>query len=382
MTDIATDTTDTTDQDASGINIAGILAKKAMIVRLSSSCWSARVTDKEATRELLENKNAQKNAGSLSKALIDKKHLRDIREIIGRMKKYHNANTLPWDNDGGRLLPSTKYSDYSAFLRQVKRDLETAIQSFQSGFQSYVSDATTMLGDLYQSDDYPDQYELKEKFAIESDFSKVPESSDFRVDIPDYEQKRICKQIEDRVSQQHAESMEKVWRRIYNTIEHMHERLSNEDSVFRNSMVENITHLVDILPELNILENKALVEMTDELKGTLCGFTAEDLRKDKTLRKEVAQKSQDLMSKIGTIIDLKAVIKDPFIETDFEDIISDQASDKDTEDQDAEDQDAEDQEEYFNTDQNPEDEDYAGTDLDAERDFDYDEEDDELNSAA
>jgi len=128
---------------------------------------------------------------------------------------------------------------------------------------------------------------------------------------------------------------------------------------------------------LNILENKALVEMTDELKGTLCGFTAEDLRKDKALRKEVAQKSQDLMSKIGTIIDLKAVIKDPFIETDFEDIISDQASDKNTEDQDIEEQ-----EEYFNTDQNPEDEDYAGTDLDAERDFDYDGEDDELNSAA
>ncbi len=291
------------------IDVSGILAKKAMIAKLSTSCWSARKTDKEATEELLETKKAEKQAGSFSKVLIDKKHLKKIREVINIMKKYHNANTLPWDNDGGRLLPSAKHSDYSSFLRQTKRELDAAVAEFVKDYPTYVADASFMLSDLYESSDYPDPTEMKEKFSIESDFSKVPESSDFRVDIPEFEQKKICQQIESRVEQQHAESMEKIWKRIYNTIAHMHDRLSDEDAIFRNSMVENIDQLVSVLPQLNILENKALDDMAVELKNTLCGYEADELRKDKDLRKEVALKSNEMLEKISSFMDFSKPVK-------------------------------------------------------------------------
>jgi len=286
------------------IDVSGILSKKAMIAKLSTSCWSARITDKEATIELLENKKAEKQAGSFSKALIDKKHLKAIRETISTMKKYHNANTLPWDNDGGRLLPSAKHADYSTFLRQIKRELQTHVDVFLAGYSTFVADASYMLNDLYQSADYPDLHEMKDKFAVESDFYKVPESSDFRVDIPEFEQKKICQQIEDRVELQHAESMEKVWKRIHSTIEHMHERLSDEDAIFRNSMIENFNQLIEVLPELNILENKALEDMTKELQDSLGGYEPDDLRKDKNLRKEAAKTSHDILAKLDNIMNI------------------------------------------------------------------------------
>jgi len=297
-------TNQVTEPKTNKIDVSGILAKKAMIATLSTSCWSARKTDKEATEELLTAKSAEKQAGSFSKALIDKKHLKDIREILNTMKKFHNTNTLPWNNDGGRLLPSAKHSDYSTFLRKCKRDLETAVDIFVAGFDTFVADASFMLNDLYCSADYPHSSEVKSKFSMEADFSKVPESADFRVDIPEFEQKKICQQIEGRVEQQHAESMGKIWKRIHRTLEHMHEKLSDEDSIFRNTLVENMDQLVSVLPDLNILEDADLQAMTDELKNNLCGFNADDLRKDKDLRKDVAKASNDMLAKVGMFMNL------------------------------------------------------------------------------
>lgn len=285
------------------INISGILAKKAIMVHLETCCWSARVVDKAATKELLEAKNANVGAGSVYKALINKDNgkLKRVREILGNMRRYHKANTLPWDNNGGRLLPSSKHGDYTAFFRQSTRDLGVAVQEFLAEYPDLINDATHMLGDLYESSDYTDVSDIENKFSMDVVFSPVPQGSDFRVEIPDFEQQQIAEQIEARVEGQHAQAMERVWRRIYKTVEHMNERLGKEDAVFHNTMMQNVEELVGILPQLNILGDKNLDAMTETLKANLCGYTTDELRKDKDLRKEVAEKSRDLLSKMDAM---------------------------------------------------------------------------------
>jgi hypothetical protein len=289
------------------INISGILANRAMIVKLSTSSWGGRKADKSATKELLEIKRAEKKAGSVTKALIDKDHptLKSIREIIRSMKSYHNTKTLPWDNEGGRLLPSNMHAEYAKFFRTSQEQLEEAVNNFVAEYPNLVNEASYMLGDLYDSDDYPHYSEIAQKFSLDVEFLPVPTGADFRVDIPKHEQEKIVKGIEERVEQQHATAMKHTWQRIFKTVQHMWERLADTDKVFRNTLVQNLTDLVDILPNLNILGDTHLEKMTDELRSTLCFHSPEDLRKDPELRKDTADKAREILDKISIFADMQ-----------------------------------------------------------------------------
>jgi len=283
------------------VKISSILSEKAMIVRLATGSWSGRNTDKVATEELIEGKNAEKDAASVTKSLINKEHLKKIREIVSDMKKYHNEQSLPWDNNGGRLLPSTEFNAYTMKFRESQRELSSAVETFIQNYPSYISEAEGRLGDLFDIQDYPQAAEIEGKFTLVSAFEKVPEANDFRVDIPEHEQQKIRDQIEGRVEAKHADSMKRLWTRMFKAVEHMNERLSDSDAIFRNTLIENVEQLVEILPRLNVLEDPALIEMTEELRQSLCGYEPDDLRKNDVLRSELADKSKEVMEKIAAV---------------------------------------------------------------------------------
>lgn len=287
--------------DETPIKISSILSEKAMIVRLATSGWSGRITDKSATEELIEGKNAERDAASVTKSLINKEHLKRIREITSGMKKYHNEQTMPWDNNGGRLLPSTEFNAYTMKFRESQRELDAAVTEFIQNYPGFISESEGRLGDLFNTDDYPPSHEIENKFSLDSNFEKVPESGDFRVDIPEHEQEKIREQIEERVEMKHADAMKRLWTRMFKAVEHMNSKLSEENGIFRNTLIGNIEQLVEILPALNILEDETLTEMTQELKDKLCGFDPDDLRKNDVLRSELADQSKEVMDKIAQV---------------------------------------------------------------------------------
>jgi len=57
------------DNSTKKINTSGILARKAMLVTLDTSCWSARKKDKIATKEVTTSKAAADDAAIVYKAL-------------------------------------------------------------------------------------------------------------------------------------------------------------------------------------------------------------------------------------------------------------------------------------------------------------------------
>ena len=164
---------------------SSILADKAMIANLTIGCWGGRIVDKEATAELLSMKSAEKTAGSFSKMLINKKHFKAIKIIINSIRQYHATVTMPWDNNGGRLLPSAKYSSYTAKLRTAQEELEIAVNLFINRYDIFKQEAEDLLGDLFDINIYPEKTELEEKFNIAVDFTKISEEEDFIVNLPD-----------------------------------------------------------------------------------------------------------------------------------------------------------------------------------------------------
>ena len=270
---------------------------KAMLVDLSISQWGNRKLDKQVGREVDTQHQAQ-DAGRYNKILLDKLYLADITKVVSQLKDSHMTATLPWGNNGQRLLPSALFMEYSGKIRSLKSDFETAVNDFVRKYPAAVVAAEKRLGSLYDAGDYPDSGDIVNKFDIELNFAPVPTANDFRVDIGKEEARMVRARITEYAETQQRAAMKECWSRLRTTVEKIHERLSNEDAVFRDSLIENARSLVDLLPKLNISEDAELETMRRDVEKHLCAYAPQRLRDDKELRAQTAQAAQDLLGKM------------------------------------------------------------------------------------
>lgn len=106
-----------------------------MIVTLNVSCWTARKQDKKVSAEVEASHNA-KDAGRYNKLLIDKHHLDPLTNWAGQIRATHYKMTLPWMDNGGRLLPVPDGSDFRVDISdkeadRIREDMAAKVQARQ-----------------------------------------------------------------------------------------------------------------------------------------------------------------------------------------------------------------------------------------------------------
>jgi hypothetical protein len=82
------------------------LSSKAMLCTVSISAWSGYKFDREASEEIAHIHGAEKDSGRFNKRLVPRKELEEITKIIGRARRNHEFVTLPWSDNGYRVLPA------------------------------------------------------------------------------------------------------------------------------------------------------------------------------------------------------------------------------------------------------------------------------------
>ena len=278
------------------------LASKAMLVRLSISMWTARKHDAKASKEIADKHQAKSDAGRYNKALIAKGALQKLQSISNEIRIFHYANTLPWSDEGMRILTSANFNTYSEKIRSLKSDFENEVKAFVDGYNTYVEESKERLGTLFNEGDYPHEKEIAEKFNVTTSIYPLPMSSDFRVKLRSEDASIIKKEIEEGLKAAQVVAMKDLWNRLYESVSHMSERLNSPDKIFKNSMISNLTELCSLLPVLNISNDSKLEEMRKDVEQKLCSFDPEELRKDKKVRKQTAKTADDLLSAMSGYI--------------------------------------------------------------------------------
>uniref|UniRef100_A0A6H1ZC51 Uncharacterized protein n=1 Tax=viral metagenome TaxID=1070528 RepID=A0A6H1ZC51_9ZZZZ len=269
----------------------------AMLVNLSISQWSARKYDRNVSRKIEEEYNAQ-DAGRYNKLLIAKEGIEKIQKIASKARIFHYTNTLPWNDNGDRILPSANFYTYADGVRDLKSTFEKMVSKFLEVYPDLKEDARFRLNAMFKEEDYPHVLLLPDKFNFVTSFMPIPDSSDFRVDLADTEIERIKKEIEDCRREREVVAMKDLWSRVYTAVNHMVERLSEEKSKFKDSLVGNIAEICQLLPKLNINNDANLNAMGAEIAAKLTTVEPETLRKDKDTRKEVCSSAEDILKKM------------------------------------------------------------------------------------
>ena len=183
-------------------------------------------------------------------------------------------------------------------------DKAMLVRDFVANYPAHVEAERIRLNGMFRASDYPTQTQIEKKFSADVCVMPLPDSADFRVSLSDSETARIQADIKTRTESAIAGAVQDIWTRVYETVSHLSDRLKAYEvtpegkvkNPFRDSLVENLRDLVDLLPRLNLTGDSALSATCQELKSKLCTYEPDSLRENDRLRAEVAKDADSILA--------------------------------------------------------------------------------------
>jgi len=272
-----------------------------MLVELNLSQWTARKQDKRVSHAVAKANNVDEHAGSYYKSLLDPTILKDIKQCINETRSRYYTMTLPWADDGPRVLAAAMYFEFMEAMQEQRTKFDSLANLFLKDYPFHREEAKRFLGDLFREADYPEPLSLVKKFAFNLSVRPLPKADDFRCDIGDDELGRVRQQIEDETAATMERSVQDTYVRIKSIAERYVDRLSRPENVFRDSLVEGASDLAELIPKLNFTNDPELDRLAAVLRDKMSAHAPNHLRHNAGARAEAAAAAKAVVQDIGSI---------------------------------------------------------------------------------
>jgi hypothetical protein len=228
--------------------------------------------------------------------------LDELRTLAGQIRQYFYKITLPWSDEGFRLLPANFYFELMERMREFEANFDQGVQSFLGIYPQYIEQVKPELNGLFREEDYPAAEKLRTKFGIKVEVLPIPSGTDFRVQMSAEEQARVAREIDSNVRESLMRGTEDLWKRTHEVVSHMVDRLNEPESRFHGSLVTNVLDLVEILPRLNVNGDADLNHFAEQIKQRLCNYSAQDLKKHDLLRMTTAADAANIVAEMDGLL--------------------------------------------------------------------------------
>lgn len=290
---------------------AGSLASRAMLSNLVIRQWSGRRLDKGATDALIQNAGAADDAGRFNKLLIPAAILAPVASAANAARTYHYSRTLPWLDNGARILPSLAFDGYTLAMRGLRLAFDDKVTEFLAEYPAAVHDARKRLGSLFSASDYPDVSELRAAFSVATRILPMPDAGDFRAALSDEQAARVRAEIERTTREAQELAMRDAWDRVREALSRMVEKLrafqpgepgKRAENVFRDSLVENVRDLVAILPAFDLTGSGHMAAIAARMERDLIQHDASELRESPRLREDTAKAAAAILADVSAFM--------------------------------------------------------------------------------
>lgn len=278
------------------------ISSSAVLVALNISCWPATKLDREITDQVTTNANANARAGRFMKDLFAGTSLRkDIEKKAAHIRAYHLKMTLPWADKGDRLLTTALFMEYKQWLNREEREFNQLCDNFYAAYPQLLIDAPAQLGTMYRADDYPTLDEVKGRFAFRYKITPLPDSGDFRLDVPMEELASLRSEYERDYTARLEEAMREPWERLHKLLQATSDKLTEvegeEKKRYHETLITNAQELCGLLTKLNVTQDPKLEEARRQLELTMLGADIEAVRESPEVRSSIKSKVDDILSK-------------------------------------------------------------------------------------
>lgn len=273
------------------------ITSSAVLAEMNISVWTASKVDRSATEDVNRVNHAEKNAAQVRKNLMAGTAMRkSIADYAAACRFWHNTNTLPWADKGARLMPTSLFLGYKQEVNTRRDTFYRMVDEFIDAYPALVQTSHNYLGTLFDPNDYPDADTVRTKFGFRLVFSPVPESGDFRLDLPAQELEEVKQGYEDSFKDRLADAMKEPWERLHKTLVGISEKLTDKEGDeetkkrYHDTLITNAQSLCSMLTHLNITNDPKLEQARRELEVVMLGTDIEVIRESSTERGEVKSK--------------------------------------------------------------------------------------------
>lgn len=269
----------------------------AVLVKLSISIFPNTRQDRAITDHVKLTKALGNGAGKWVKYKLPDESLEPIRKFCGEVRAFHYLHTSIWE-DGQRLLSAKARPNHDGrFTDHFEPQFKKLVDEFCAQYPNWIEQARIMHGATFDSADYPELETIRGMFRINREYCPVPKPEHFNAEMKGMYGMALQALTEKKI----GDAMADAWDRLIKPVQAMAEKLSSPDSIFRDSLVENVRQMVQIIPDLNLTNDGALKEAAEIIQAQLATLNVDTLRESKVDRKDAAEKAKALVAKFGQL---------------------------------------------------------------------------------
>lgn len=272
------------------------LSHRAMLISCVINAWEARRTDKKISDEVAKAHNASVKVGNYNKSLLPEceSHAKIFR-VIGQARSFYKLSSLPWLQDGTRILLAEGYDAFADGIRAYREAFETSVEEFLIEYDVHVEAAKIALNGLFNPGEYPTKDQIRRKFRMRLVVCPMPDAGDFRVGLSHAAAESVRDRITEDVMDAMTLAQDEAWSRFREALGEFAERLSNPTAVYRDSLFNNLSDLLVLMPSLNIRRDPAMESLVSHVKEALSSTSPDTCRKDKDTRAQTAKRLEELL---------------------------------------------------------------------------------------
>lgn len=269
------------------------IRQRAVLVSLHISVPSGRKQNKGAALDTCQRFEALPDSGNFSQLILPKDSLHALKQHVAGSRDWFYFHSLNFMDDGRRFLSNSHLLQFMNEMNERKTQFETLKTAFLGDYPSHVQRAQSQLGKLFKAEHYPDISKIAEKFDWRLITEPIPAGNDLRLSLSDEEIQSLHNDLDKRVAAATRTAQLELYRRLFEPLQKMVDRLSNPDAIFRDSLVLNIREVCEVIPKLSLDDDLELCRLVDAARQ-LAMHDPGQLRDDTRTRAEVAERAKEL----------------------------------------------------------------------------------------
>jgi hypothetical protein len=278
------------------------LEQRAVLINFSASRWTGEAPDKKADADIRERRGNAAGTTKTTKYLVDEAELKKNAKAFNAVYMFYLENTTPWETKrgGARLLPGGNYGRFWEGINELIRLAYDRAEEFSEIFPRLVEEYRPKLNGLFDPANYPAAEMIRGRFSItvsECPLPISPESLTLKFMGAD-KLAELKKRLANSWNAQEAAAIGDLYKRLAVAVGHMAKTLADPTTIFRDSLVNNVAELADLIPALNFREDPELAELAELARGKLANIDPETLRQDMKVRGQIAGEAGELLAKI------------------------------------------------------------------------------------
>jgi hypothetical protein len=187
---------------------------------------------------------------------------------------------------------------WRAVASQKKQQMQDALAKFIPAYPHLVEEAKKKLGKRFDAREYPNASSIASHFNLSFDFQPIPKGDDFK-GLPQAQLNALAAKINDNTRIMAENAMQEVWKRLYDVVSKMAERLSSPDKLFHNTLVQNVRDTARLLAHLNVTHDAKVEALRKKVEKYLCQHDPKVLRENPVIRAQVAAHAQSIIEEMN-----------------------------------------------------------------------------------